>query len=113
MMILDFIAWIAVVYFSMILGAYFQRRRYEMEEVDIPVENEEITEVTAYIEYYDGVMYAWDHEKNEFLGQGSTLDQLQDHISKRCNDLYNSDSINVRMETEHPEVIDIFKKQNI
>ena len=109
-MILDIIIWAFTIYFCIQLGAYLQRLRDELgEEVDDDPDKE--ASITAIVEYHEGTMYAWESEHQDFLGQGKTLDQLEEHIQKRCRELYTRD-VRVRMTTEDPTLIKNFSARN-
>ena len=102
-MIVDLLFWALLVYALIQLGAFIQRMKYEMElDDDEEEEDEDPQEVVAMIEYYDGVMYAYDESK--FLGQGTTMDILEDHMRLRIPELYTT-NVRVVMMTENQELI--------
>ena len=109
-MILDLIIWAFTIYFCIQLGAYLQRIKDELEEEMVESSDEEAL-ITAIVEYHEGTMYAWESEHQDFLGQGKTLEQLEDHILARCRELYTTD-VRVRMTTEDPTLIKNFAARN-
>ena len=109
-MILDLIIWAFTIYGCIQLGAYLQRMKYELED-EMLEGSDEVSSITAIVEYHDGTMYAWESEHQDFLGQGKTLEQLEDHIEKRCRELYTQD-VRVRMTTEDPTLIKNFSARN-
>lgn len=74
----------------------------EIEEND----NEDPQDVIAMIDYIDGIMYAWDG--NKFLGQGVTMDILEEHMKSRIPELYDTD-VRVQLMTENTELIAKYK----
>jgi len=102
-MIVDLLFWALLVYALIQLGAFIQRMKYEMElDDDEEEEDEEPIEVVAMIEYHNGVMYAYDESK--FLGQGETMEILEQHIVSRVKDLYNH-NVRIIMMTEDKDLI--------
>ena len=99
-MILDLIIWAFAIYFSIQLGAYLQRAKDELEDEMVDGSDEMIT-LYANVEYHDGVMYAWEDEYKDFLGQGKTMDELAEHMTKRARELYNRD-VRIRLTTDDP-----------
>jgi len=109
-MILDILIQIVVIWLAVQTGAYLQRLKDELED-EMDEEPGKVDSITAIVEYHDGTMYAWESEHHDFLGQGKTLEQLEDHIEKRCKELYTQD-VRVRMTTEDPTLIKNFATRN-
>ena len=106
-MIVDLLFWALLVYALIQLGAFIQRMKHEMElDDDEEEEDEEPIEVVSMIEYIDGIMYAWDEDK--FLGQGVTMDILEEHMKSRIPELYDTD-VRVQLMTENTELIAKYK----
>jgi len=109
-MILDLIIWAFTIYFCIQLGAYLQRAKDELEDEMVEGSDEMIT-LYANVEYHDGIMYAWEDEHKDFLGQGKTMDELAEHMTKRANELYNSD-VRIRLTTDDPVLKKNFEALN-
>jgi len=109
-MILDLIIWAFTIYFCIQLGAYLQRVKDELEDEMVEGSDEMIT-LYANVEYHDGTMYAWEEERKDFLGQGKTMDELAEHMTKRANELYNSD-VRIRLTTDDPTLKKNFEALN-
>ena len=106
-MIVDLLVWAFVVYILLKLGGFIQRMKYEMELDEIEEnDNEDPQDVIAMIDYIDGIMYAWDG--NKFLGQGVTMDILEEHMKSRIPELYDTD-VRVQLMTENTELIAKYK----
>ena len=106
-MIVDLLVWAFVVYILLQLGAFIQRMKYEMELDEIEEnDDEDPQDVIAMIDYIDGIMYAWDG--NKFLGQGVTMDILEEHMKSRIPELYDTD-VRVQLMTENTELIAKYK----
>jgi hypothetical protein len=106
-MIVDLLVWAFVVYILLHLGGFIQRMKYEMELDEIEEnDNEDPQDVIAMIDYIDGIMYAWDG--NKFLGQGVTMDILEEHMKSRIPELYDTD-VRVQLMTENTELIAKYK----
>jgi hypothetical protein len=106
-MIVDLLVWAFVVYILLQLGGFIQRMKYEMELDEIEEnDDEDPQDVIAMIDYIDGIMYAWDG--NKFLGQGVTMDILEEHMKSRIPELYDTD-VRVQLMTENTELIAKYK----
>ena len=110
-MILDLIIWAFTIYCCIQLGAFLQRLKTELEDEMVEGSDEMIT-LYANVEYHDGTMYAWEEERKDFLGQGKTMDELAEHMTKRANELYNSD-VRIRLTTDDPTLKKNFEALNI
>ena len=109
-MILDLIIWAFTIYCCIQLGAFLQRAKDELEDEMVEGSDEMIT-LYANVEYHDGTMYAWEEERKDFLGQGKTMDELAEHMTKRANELYNSD-VRIRLTTDDPTLKKNFEALN-
>ncbi len=106
-MIVDLLVWAFVVYILLKLGAFFQRISDTADaDLDEEDENQEPQDIIAMIDYIDGIMYAWDEDK--FLGQGVTMDILEEHMKSRIPELYDTD-VRVQLMTENTELIAKYK----
>ena len=102
-MTVDILLWALGAYICFKLGAFFQRVSDTADaDLDEEDEDQEPQEVIAMIKYYDGVMYAYD--ESIFLGQGATMDILEEHMRSRIPELYTT-SVRVVMMTEDQELI--------
>ena len=112
---IDIIIWAFTIYLSVHvciqLGAYLQRAKDELEDEMVDGSDEMIT-LYANVEYHDGTMYAWEEERKDFLGQGKTMDELAEHITKRARELYVND-VRIRLTTDDPTLKKNFKALNI
>jgi hypothetical protein len=99
-MIFDLIIWAFTIYCCIQLGAFLKRAKDELEGEMVEGSDEMIT-LYANVEYHDGTMYAWEEERKDFLGQGKTMDELAEHMTKRARELYNSD-VRIRLTTDDP-----------
>ena len=75
------------------IGAWMERKRIELEDEGYydDEDNGPPVSVIATVEQHNGILYAWDVEHSDFLGQGQTLKQLEEHIRERIIHLYTRD----------------------
>ena len=104
---IEYLVWAFIVYALIKLGAFLQRMQYEMELDELEdEENENPQDVIAMIELHNGVMYAYDNSM--FLGQGATMEELEEHMRSRIKELYTT-SVRVQLMTEDKELIAKYK----
>jgi hypothetical protein len=102
-MIVDLLVWAFIAYLLIHLGAFIQRIKYNMEEDEEDDEDDETPqEVIAMIQCHGGVMYAYDD--SVFLGQGVTMEDLEEHMKLRIKEVYTT-SVRVQMMTEDKDLI--------
>jgi len=107
---IDIIIWAFVFYICIQLGAFLQRLKTELEDEMVEGSDEMIT-LYANVEYHDGTMYAWEEERKDFLGQGKTMDELAEHMTKRARELYDND-VRIRLTTDDPVLKKNFEALN-
>jgi len=104
-MIVDLLVWAFIAYLLIQVGAFIQRVTYRMElDEDAEDDEDEETpqEVIAMIQYHDGIMYAYDD--CVFLGQGVTMEHLEEHMKLRIKEVYTT-PVSVQIMTEDKELI--------
>jgi len=89
---------------SMRIQAFYEEHKEEIEEANR--DEQESIEITVNVEMHEDTMYAWDVERDLFLGQGKDMQELEIHIKERVLSEYNSDAT-IRLMSNDKRVLEM------
>ena len=105
---IEILTYVICAYISFKLGmgaqAFYEEHKEEIEEANR--DDSDNILITVNVELHNNVLYAWDVERDLFLGQGRNMEELESHIKERVLAEYDSDAT-IRLMSSDKKVLEM------